>query len=59
MYLSPPNSCSNKTSQNRVFSSLPDPAICPLLQTTELVSLELLPNGSNAFSLIRIGEESV
>ena len=38
MYLSPPSSYSNKTSQNRVLSSSPDPATSSMLHPPTLAS---------------------
>ena len=38
MYLSPPNSYSNKTSRNRVLSSSPDPATSSMLHPLSLAS---------------------
>ena len=38
MYLSPPNSYSNKASWNRVLSSSPDPAISSMLHLPSLAS---------------------
>ena len=38
LYLSPPSSYSNKTSQNRVLSSFPDPATSSMLHLPSLAS---------------------
>ena len=47
MYLSPPSSYSNKTSQNRVLSSFPDPAI-HLIASAKAWLLPILPNSTKS-----------
>ena len=45
MYLSPPSSYSNKASWNRVLSSFPDPAICPIASAKAWL-LPMLPSNT-------------
>ena len=45
MYLSPPNSYSNKASWNRVLSNSPDPAI-RLIASAKVWLLSMLPNST-------------
>ena len=47
LYLSPPSSYSNKTSQNRVLSSSPDPAIHPIASAKSWL-LPMLPNNTKS-----------
>ena len=47
LYLSPPSSYSNKTSQNRVLSSSPNPAIHPIASAKSWL-LPMLPNSTKS-----------
>ena len=47
LYLSPPSSYSNKTSQNRILSNSPDPAIHPIASAKSWL-LPMLPNSSKS-----------
>ena len=47
LYLSPPSSYSNKTSQNRVLSNSPDPAIHPIASAKSWL-LPMLPNSTKS-----------
>ena len=47
LYLSPPSSYSNKTSQNRVLSSFPDPAI-HLIASAKSRLLPMLPSSTKS-----------
>ena len=47
LYLSPPNSYSNKVSRNHVLSSSPDPAIHPIASTKSWL-LPMLPSSTKS-----------
>ena len=53
MYLSPPNSYSNKASRNRVLSNFPDPAISFMLHLPSLASSNTSQQYQNLTELLK------
>ena len=59
MYLSPPSSCYQRTSKSLVFTSFPDPAICPIpsakLHRLFLANLQNFPSSKTLSTLWKGG----